>query len=305
MAQIPHVNPGEVIRASLINQLIDAANAGGGTTVPSGVAVPDLFSRTLSQARSLLSQPAVNLPLGATIDAFGTIVDPNAPSSASRVVVGQSPSAGARVPVGTPVSVVLAAQGTGSGPAPKPVITGFSAATTPVGQPVTILGDNFDLTAANNTVTFDGVPAGVPNPSTKTTLTVIVPPIPGVPKSANVIVATPGGGSSVPAPTNVAAQLPGPNPAITSVDPSPLAIAQVGPPLKIKGSNFSATAANNSTMFDLTPGPVPTAASTTELTLIVPAITGVNSGNPPKAVTLTVKVGANSSSPFSMFVEKP
>src|SRR5687767_4195360 len=107
MAQIPHVQPGEVIRSSVINELIDQVNAFGGSTGPvSGVEVPELFGRTLTQARALLTQPSVNLALGTTIDTVGTMVDPNAPANATRIVLGQNPVAGTRRPVGSPVSLV-------------------------------------------------------------------------------------------------------------------------------------------------------------------------------------------------------
>src|SRR5262249_28155126 len=110
MAQIPHVQPGEVIRSSFINNLIDQLNALSTGAPAPGVSVPDVFGRTLSQARTLITQPSVNLALGTTLDAFGTAVDPNASASANRLVIGQAPAAGSLVPVGSPVNLVLAAQ---------------------------------------------------------------------------------------------------------------------------------------------------------------------------------------------------
>ena len=116
MAAIPNVLPGEVIRAGLINQLIDAVNAGGGATVPSGVAVPDVFGMALAQARTAITQPAVNLTLGQVFDVFGTAINPNASVSAARLVLGQVPPANTRVPVGSPVSLTVAAiEGSGGG----------------------------------------------------------------------------------------------------------------------------------------------------------------------------------------------
>jgi hypothetical protein len=124
MAAIPHVLPGEVIRATLINQLIDAVNAGG-SVVPSGVAVPDVFGMPLAQARTTITQPSVNLTLGSVFDVFGTAVNANASINAARLVLGQAPPANTRVPVGSTVSLTVA--GTGSG-------GGSSSGTLPVGD---------------------------------------------------------------------------------------------------------------------------------------------------------------------------
>src|SRR5437870_1551254 len=108
MAQIPHVQPGEVIRSSFINGLIDQINALGTGAPPAGVAVPNVLGRTLSQARTTITQPSVNLALGVTLDAQGILVDPNAPASANRIVIMQSPQAGVRLTPGSAVDLILA-----------------------------------------------------------------------------------------------------------------------------------------------------------------------------------------------------
>jgi PASTA domain len=110
MAQIPHVQPGEVIRSGFINGLIDAIN-GIGTGTVTGIAVPDVFGLTLGVARTMITQPSVNLVLGTALDAFGVLVDPNGSTSAARIVIGQSPPPGTRVPVGSTVNLIVAAQG--------------------------------------------------------------------------------------------------------------------------------------------------------------------------------------------------
>ena len=309
MAQIPHIQPGDVIRASFINGLVDQVNALalGGPSTPTGVVVPNVIGQQLSQARTTLTQPAVNLALGTTFDTFGALVDPNAPASATRMVVGQSPFGGSRVSAGSAVDLLIAGQGGGPVVQPKPSITGFGAVSTPIGQPLTILGDNFDLTASKNIVTIDGVPAGVPNPASKTSLTVTVPNSAGVPKAVAVVVSINGVGSSNSMSTSILAALPNPNPSIAFFDTSPFMVARVGQPMKINGSFFSSTPANNTVMFDATPA-VASAATATQITVTVPEIPGVNQGAGPKLVTLVVKVGSNSSNAFpnppGFFVEK-
>lgn len=306
MALLSHVQPGEVIRASAWNGLVDQVNTllGGGGTV-AGVPVPSVIGRPLNQARALLTQPSVNLALGVTLDAFGTSVDPNAPASQTRTVIMQSPSAGVQAAVGSPVDLVLAALGSPS-TQPAPVILGTSAPSTPIGQPLTIIGDNFDLTANKNIVTFDGVSAGVPSPASKTSLTVTVPTVPGVPKTVQVVVSIVGGPSSGPFSTTITTALPGATPTIASVDVTPNAIARVGQSIKITGTNFNATANQNTVIFDNVQVAASGATGTTQLTVTVPDIPGVNLNGPPKAVALRVKVGAQTSqtpaAPF--FVEK-
>src|SRR5205823_2452424 len=149
--------------------------------------------------------------------------------------------------------------------------------------------------------------AGGPNPASKTSRTVTGPNIAGVPKAAPVVVSINGVGNSNSMNTNIIAALPNPNPTITTVDSTPFAIPRVGQAMKINGSNFSPTPANNTVMFDQTAA-VPSAATASQLTVTVPEITGVNQGAGPKLVTLVVKVGANSSQAFpnppGFFVEK-
>ncbi len=60
------------------------------------------------------------------------------------------------------------------GPVLVPTITSFTSTSGPIGTTVIITGTNFSTTPANNTVTFNGVPAVV-IASTATTLTVSVP----------------------------------------------------------------------------------------------------------------------------------
>ncbi len=122
MAPIPYVKPGEVIRSSLINQLIDIANGGGGAPA-AGVPVPDVFGVALSQARSMIMQPSVNLNVGSVFDVFGTAISPNAQSAAARLVLGQSPPAFTRVTVGSLVNLTVAGTPQSGGGGAVPVGT--------------------------------------------------------------------------------------------------------------------------------------------------------------------------------------
>ena len=125
---------------------------------------------------------------------------------------------------------------------------------------VDIKGVNFSSTLAENIVKFNGVAANVTAVSAdKRTLTVKVP---SGATSGKITVevagqtATSASDFSVPAPT------------ITSVTPG---ASIVGGTVVISGTNFSATAANNIVKFNGVAADVPTSASATSLTVIVPA----------------------------------
>ena len=299
MPPIPHVLPGEVIRASLINQLIDAANAGTGPA-PIGVLVPDLFGRTLSQAQSLLTQPSTNLALGTALDVFGAVVDPSAPGSGSRFVLNQSPSTGTRLPIGSPVNVVIAAPGTVTLPPPvitrTETVTGTVTSTFRVGDTLVVVGSGFSTAAALNVVTIGGRPATATNDPANPTqrLVVVVPtgipggPVnPGDPTLNNVVLAVSTSGSA-PATTQINVQAPsGVQPNITGFSPSQ---QFVGSPVTLNGQNFSAVLARNIVRLGTTNATV-TVAAATQLTFTVPDLPGLGapSGSSVNVnITLTV-----------------
>lgn len=154
MAQIPHVQPGQVIRSKDWNALIDEINALQTGAPGAGVAVPDLFGMPLAQARTTVTQPSVNLTLGPVYDVFGTSINPNASVSASRLVLGQGPPANTRVPVGSPVSLTVAGSssgGTGGGAVPVGDLF-VGGGKPPVGNidQNTIVEFRFPITAAVN-----------------------------------------------------------------------------------------------------------------------------------------------------------
>jgi PASTA domain-containing protein len=160
MALLSHVQPGQVIRSRDFNAVIDEINtlsAGGAPGV--GVPVPDVFGLQLGQARTTITQPSVNLTLGAALDVFGTVIDPNAAGSAARVVIGQAPPAATRVPVGSPVNLTLSSQAGTSVPIGGQVDVTFDSATpaTPVaGSAITF---RYGITSrANQAGTFTIVP---------------------------------------------------------------------------------------------------------------------------------------------------
>ena len=304
MAQIPHVQPGEIIRASLINALIDAANAGGGATVPTGVPVPDLFGKTAGQARTTLMQPSVNLAMGTTIDTTGVIVDPTTADGGARVVINQSPSAGTYVPAGSPVNlVVAAAPSTGSTTPPPPTITRTediahtATSTFRVGDTFVIVGTNFSPTASQNAVTFDGrAAASVAVDATDPTrrLVVVVPtgipgaPVnPGDPDKAGVVVSVSVGGST-PATTTITVRAPSgvPQPTITNFTTPQF----VGSAVTVNGTNFGPTAARNVVTLSGV-GATVTSASATQIVFTVPNFSDLSStSGSTKLVTITIVV---------------
>ena len=144
-------------------------------------------------------------------------------------------------------------------------VGGFSPSSGAVGTSITITGTNFSSTPANNTVTFNGILATV-TAATTTQLTVTVPLGASTGKIAvtvNSATATSAENFTVTAATSELT--------ITSFTGS----GSIGSSIVITGTNFSAVASDNTVTIN---GVVATttAATTTQLTVIVPA--GATSG---------------------------
>lgn len=256
------VQPGELITAERMNLLLkevkglkDALGSLQGTVVGGPSVVPSVFGNKLSDAKLIFAQPTIKLNVGVVIDALGTVVNSSLADAQPRVIIGQSPPPGARVAVGTPVNLVLAALasavGGGTGGPKAPVIDGFSNTETKIGAPVTILGKNFDPVRSNNKVTFAGVDAGTPTiDSSEEALFVTVPTVPGIPpkKSVEVKVTVLTTGLSGTRGHVVDAPLAQPRPAIDTSQTSTTVVT--GGEMTVKGSNFSSTPANNKVVFN-------------------------------------------------------
>ena len=139
-AIVDTVRPGDVISSDLMARIIallnahDAALGGGG----GGIAVPNLFGRTLTEARLMLQLQ--QLALGTVVDIFGVIVNPNAAASGSLVVLNQVPIAGAGTIVGATVGLVVSST-SGSAPSPlTPVINQIVQASARAGETIEIRG---------------------------------------------------------------------------------------------------------------------------------------------------------------------
>jgi len=161
--QISELQPGDLITAELLNAIIRKLQGVGG---PSGtVDVPLLFGLTLGAARSILATPGSNLQLGTVLDTAGTVIAPTDPAKATLKVLGQVPSPGVRVLAGTAVSLVIPGSGGTTPGGGQPTVSSFFPTTQAVGQPLQIIGTNFDLTPSKNTVTFNGISGGTPTNS--------------------------------------------------------------------------------------------------------------------------------------------
>jgi hypothetical protein len=163
-----------------------------------------------------------------------------------------------------------------------PSITSFSPASGAVGATVTITGNNFSTTAANNLITFNGV-AAVVTSSTVNTITTVVPPGAStgpISLALNGIVVNSG--------TNFTVL---PSPSITGFSPSSGAVSAT---VTISGANFSTTPANNVVRFNGTLAVV-TASTATSITTTVPA--GASTGT----VSVTTSgVTVNSATSFTV-----
>jgi hypothetical protein len=285
------VQPGDVISSDLFNRMIGLLNAhevrlGAGQ---GGIVVPNLFGRTIAEARVILQLQ--QLTLGTVVNVFGTLINPSDVGSGSLRVLNQVPVAGAGTVVGASVSLVVPGQSGGTAPVPTtPQINLVVPSTERAGNSIDIRGSGFAGTASS--VTFDGIVGTVLGTSSSTRLFVTVPAgIPGAPalptdpdKPGVVIRVTNPDGASATSTMTLQAPLAVPL-AITSISPS---TGQVGQPVTIGGTGFAGTASQNVVRF----GPqsaTPSAGSTTQLTVTVPTgIPGLVTPGDSTAVNVTV-----------------
>ena len=319
--ELKKVEPGDLIKSELMNQIIyrieELTNKVGGLGETGSVTVPSLFGRTLLQAATIIKQPQFSLQFGNVVDAFGTSIDPDLTESRSRVIINQIPAPGARANPGGAIDVLIAASGsTGGGTnqqSNKPIINTtnpFNPVKVPIGQDVTIFGNNFALDRTKNKVTFDGVPSPEdPTPeSTKTMLVVKVPAIPNPPpaggeKQVTVIVETPDGRSAG-ANLTLLPALSGQDPKIDSITSSGQDFARIDEVITLNGAGFSTSLAENRISFsDVTTSPEPTGNSATVLKVKVPVISGVVRPDDFKDVSVFVTVNGRKSNvkgPFTI-----
>lgn len=325
MATLPsEVQPGDLITSEFMNailsELVSLRSALDQLGTPSGsVAVPDLFGRTLSEARAILLQPARQLALGNVIDAAGTLIDPLAQANRLLRVLAQVPIAGAYVQPATAVNLVVSAAAGGTTPETKPpTITdlrtpaGTVATRFRVDEGMVITGANFDATPANNAVSFGGIgvtPLANANDPTRRLVLVVPRGIPGAPTApgqadlpgVQIVVTTPGGQAATTC--TIAAPSEIPPPRIDDIQP---AFAGLGETVTITGSGFSATAAQNAVSFGGTSGTV-LSGGTTSLSVRVPrSMPGLNQQGDNQLVDVTVTVnGVPAAAPFQITVFHP
>ncbi|BAU52003.1 IPT/TIG domain-containing protein [Mucilaginibacter gotjawali] len=175
-------------------------------------------------------------------------------------------------------------------PGPKPIIpvlpkiTAISPTSGTAGTSVTITGSAFELSAAANTVKFNGTVAAVSS-ATATTLIVTAPAGAG---TGPVSVTTTGGTATGPTFTYLLA------PGVTSISP---ASGVAGVSVTLTGTNFDAVAANNVVKFHGVAATV-TAATTTSLVVTAPAAGSTG------AVTVTT-TGGTATGPVFTYLLAP
>lgn len=168
---------------------------------------------------------------------------------------------------------------------PAPSISGFTPTSGEIGATVTISGNNFSTTIANNQVKFGAINATV-TAATATSITTTVPTGASTGK-INVTV----GGKIATSTTDFTLVSP---PVITNFSPTG---GKDGTIVTITGSNFSTTLADNIVKFNGTTATV-TAATATSLSVTVPA--GASTGK----IAVQVKgINTNSTSDFTIFLQ--
>jgi len=196
------------VTSATATTLVVTAPAGGGTgpvtvTTTGGTATGPTFTYLLAPTVTAIS-PTTGIA-GATVTITGTNFDAVAANNtvkfhgvATTVTSGTTTSLVVKAPAGgsTGAVTVTTTGGTATGPVftylQAPAITGISPATAAVGASVTITGTNFDATAANDVVKFNGTAATVTSAST----TQIIATVPAGGTNGNITVTTPGGTSN-------------------------------------------------------------------------------------------------------------
>jgi len=298
--ELNEVLPGDLITADLLNAIIrklQGVSAGPGGTID----VPNLFGRTVAQAKALLETPGSNLQLGVILDAFGNVVASVDPNVQSSRILSQTPVSGIRVPPASAINVVIGAIST-TQPGTKPVVTGVDKTTVAVGDLLNIFGTGFDPTPSNNQVTV-GTIAAVVNPSSGTTNLLIMVPT-GADALAQPVVVTVSVGTqkATSGPITIQPSSGPPLATITSINGSttnPTAVT--GGTITIAGNNFGTTASAVSVFFganEASPSSTPTSVSNTSLTVGVPNnLPGLSLNGPPVTIRPFVRVAARSGPP--------
>ena len=317
--ELKKVERGDLIESSLINLIIDKIMELSGGVQTGSVTVPYLFGKTISQAKTIINLPPNILSFGNVVDAFGVALDPDLSANNTRLIVNQVPDPGARVSPGSFVDLLVAATPSAGGtPPPPPVptintVNPFVPAKVPIGQDVTINGNNFALDIKKNKVTFDGVPqTGDPSPeSSKTKLVVKVPaisnpPTTGQEKEVTVIVEA-DGVKSAGVKLILLPPLAGTNPTITTIGSSSPSFARVGEIITINGTGFNPTTlAQNVISFALvdtavTATPELTGNTALLLRVKVPPMSGASGPQSFVDVSIFVTVGGKKSNVIGGF----
>jgi hypothetical protein len=300
MAELPKkVVEGELIKSDWVNSLLEKLGELNAKVIqlsagiPAGtVTVPNVFGKTLFQARQILTLPSLKLTLGNVLDSNGASINAQSPGSFSLNVLGQYPVPGAKATPGSAVNLLVAgkAESAPSPPSKAPTITGFSDDKTPIGELVDIVGTNFALDKDDNDVTFKNIPAQVLT-GTNLELTVRVPNIPGLPESG-------GNGVAVVVKVKTASGEDTANhlilPALGEGEPPSITLPlipktpAVNAKLTINGANFAAKAEHNIIHFDTIKVPAASSINNSQLTVIVPNNVIASPGQ--KAVVLMVEV---------------
>lgn len=315
--ELHEVQPGDLITADFMNALIRAVK-NLSTGPGGGVSVPNLFGRTLRDAKTVLAAAGSQLSLGVVVDAFGLVVNPSDATNDLRMVINQTPPAGTVAFSGSSVALVLAAKpSAGQAPANPPTITQIVRAnssppetTIPAGTEMQIIGQDFDVVSGNNIVKLNEVALPPPSAaSTRFVLYVQVPTagIPGFPPTGpmqvNVTVTTPAGGTSQARQATISPPQATPTPQITGITPNP---GVLGNTITITGNNFGLATAGVSVLFSISLGGNPIIAQPgnvqpTSITVTVPEISQVRNSEFPVTIQIQVRIAGETTVTSSAF----